>query len=68
MGIVVSSPVGIDCGADCTESYSYGTTVTLAASPAPGSSFAGWSGACVGSSSTCVLTMPAARAVTANFN
>jgi len=67
-GLVVSSPAGINCGADCTESYLYGTTVTLTASPAAGSSFAGWTGACTGSASACVVTMTAARSVTAAFN
>ncbi len=67
-GVVVSSPAGINCGADCTEIYSYGTTVTLTVSPAAGSSFAGWSGACSGSGPTCFVTMTAASTVTANFN
>lgn len=43
-GTVTSSPAGIDCGADCDESYDLGTQVTLTATPAAGSSFAGWSG------------------------
>ena len=28
-GTVTSSPVGIDCGADCTQDYDYNTVVTL---------------------------------------
>lgn len=28
-GTIMSTPSGIDCGADCSESYYYGTTVTL---------------------------------------
>jgi hypothetical protein len=43
-GTVTSSPPGIDCGSDCSESYSYATEVTLTATPSAGSSFAGWQG------------------------
>jgi len=43
-GTVTSSPGGINCGADCSQDYDQGTAVTLNASPAPGSSFSGFSG------------------------
>ena len=38
------SASGINCGADCSEDSDEGTIVTLTASPAAGSTFAGWSG------------------------
>jgi Divergent InlB B-repeat domain len=66
-GTVTSSPAGINCGNDCTESYASGTGVTLTAAPAQGASFAGWSGACTGSNTTCTLTINGARSVTATF-
>ena len=66
-GLVTSSPAGINCGADCTESYVSGASVTLTARAARGSTFAGWSGACIGSGS-CVVSMTLARSVTATFN
>ena len=66
-GTVSSAPAGIDCGADCSESYISGTVVTLTATATAGSVFSGWSGACMGSSSACAVTMDAARAVTATF-
>jgi hypothetical protein len=64
-GAVTSSPTGINCGADCSEPYSYGTSVTLTATPASG--FHGWSGACTGTES-CVVNMDQAKSVTATFD
>jgi hypothetical protein len=43
-GPVTSNPAGIDCGADCLESFNYGVVVTLTATPNAGYVFAGWSG------------------------
>ncbi len=40
-GSVSSSPSGINCGADCSEPYNSGTSVTLTASAAGGSTFGG---------------------------
>ena len=65
-GTVTSSPIGITCGTDCSQSYNYNTTVTLTATRAVGSRFTGWSGACTGTS-TCVVAMTAAKSVTATF-
>ncbi len=69
-GTVGSSPAGIDCGATCTASYPplADTVVTLTASPAAGSVFAGWSGACTNAAGACTVTMTAAHSVTATFN
>jgi poly(3-hydroxybutyrate) depolymerase len=66
-GTVTSAPAGISCGATCSASYASGTTVTLTAAAASGSSFAGWSGACTGTGA-CAVTMTAARSVTATFD
>ena len=43
-GTVTSAPAGITCGAPCSATSASGTTVTLTATPAAGSTFAGWSG------------------------
>jgi len=58
---------GISCPSTCSGSYAAGSAVTLAASPAAGSTFAGWSGACTGTGS-CHLTINANTQVTATFN
>jgi len=42
-GIIVSNPAGINCGTDCTETYTPGTTVNLIATPDTGYKLIGWS-------------------------
>lgn len=66
-GTVTSSPVGVSCGATCSATFPSGTSVTLTAAPTSGSSFAGWSGACGGTTATCTVNMDAAKAATATF-
>ncbi len=65
-GTVTSSPAGISCGSDCSQTYNYNTSVTLTAAPSTSSTFTGWSGACTGTGS-CIVTMTAAKSVTATF-
>ena len=57
---------GIACPGTCSGSYGAGTTLTLTATPAAGSLFTGWSGACTGTGA-CTVTMSADRTVTATF-
>ncbi len=66
-GTVTSSPAGINCGSDCSAILKNGSSVTLTAKPTTGSSFAGWSGSECSGTSTCTVTMSAARAVSAEF-
>ena len=56
-GSVSSSPVGITCGATCANSFNYGTSVTLTATPATGSTFTGWSGGGCSGTGTCVVSV-----------
>jgi hypothetical protein len=67
-GIVTSTPAGISCGADCSETYSVRTSVNLTASPSNKSIFDGWSGCDAASGTTCSLTMNDPRSVTAMFD
>lgn len=67
-GMVTSSPSGIVCGSDCTESHLYGTTVTLTAIPKNvASTFIGWSGDCIGGEQTCTITVTGPVSVRATF-
>lgn len=65
-GSVTSQPAGISCNADCTASFNSESSVLLIATPAAGSTFAGWGGNCTGTGN-CTVVMTAARDVTATF-
>jgi subtilisin family serine protease len=65
-GTVTSSPAGISCGSDCSQSYGHGTVVQLTATPTAGSTFAGWSGD--GDCSDGEVTMTADVSCTAAFD
>jgi hypothetical protein len=67
-GTVASRPEGIDCGADCSGDYLQGTLVSLIATPADGSIFAGWSGGGCSGLGTCHVFMDAAKTPNAEFN
>jgi len=65
-GTVTSNPAGINCPGDCSESYLSGASVTLTALAASESIFSGWSSACSDTGS-CMVSMTAAKSVTATF-
>src|SRR5439155_15534161 len=71
-GTVTSSesPPRINCDSTCSTSsvsYDSGAAVTLTASAAGGSTFAGWNGAGCSSTGACTMTMSASTTVTATF-
>lgn len=70
-GTVVSDPVGIDTADDAFEAaFAQDTVVTLTAAATGGSTFAGFTGATCETGSTattCILTVDAAKDVTATF-
>ncbi len=64
-GAVTSTPAGINCPGACSAGFQPGTGVTLTATAAAGFKFAGFGGACSGSS--CQLVLSGNQAVSANF-
>jgi hypothetical protein len=66
-GTVISDPVGIHCGVDCTENYDYDTVVTLTAYPDVQSYLVGWSGGCSGTEHTTTVIMDTDKTCTATF-
>jgi hypothetical protein len=57
----------ISCGSKCVVPYQFGTLVQLTAKAASGSTFAGWTGACTGTQTTCAVTASGHVAVAATF-
>lgn len=66
-GRIESADKVISCGNKCVSPYVAGTAVTLTAKADSGSTFAGWTGACSGTQSTCTVTVRGAVATTANW-
>ena len=60
-----TTTAGVQSGT-CSANYTAGTPVTLTATPSGNTTFAGWGGACTGTT-TCAVTMNSAQSVTASF-
>ena len=68
-GTVTSEPSGMDCGDTCLAPFFHGSTAALVATPAPGSRFTRWEGACdVPNGSRCNLFMEDGKAIRAVFD
>jgi hypothetical protein len=66
-GAVASSPLGVDCGQDCSETYNWADTVTLTAQPESTWHLAAWSGCDSTLGNQCTVTINGDVAVTASF-
>ena len=66
-GRVTSTGGTIDCGSVCSATFADGAVVTLQATPAQGSRFLGWSGACTGPNASCAATLADTASVAADF-
>lgn len=68
-GTVVSSPSGINCPADCSETFDQGyeAVLNLSAIPKSGYRFVGWSGDLSGTSGSLTVPVDRNRNITANF-
>src|SRR3989449_7012909 len=66
-GTVASAPAGIDCGSVCSRTFGAGAVVTVRATPAAGSVFAGWSGGGCSGAAPCTVTVAGATSVSAAF-
>lgn len=66
-GNVASTPLGVACPANCSESYLPGTPVSLNAVPNNGWTFSGWRGDCSGTGNPYNLVMNENRSCHADF-
>ena len=66
-GSVVSSPIGIACGTDCSEVYFNGTLVTLFANVSAGSDFVQWLNCPLASGNECLVSVQSTQTITAVF-
>ncbi len=68
-GTVTSNSGTLSCGFLCDETYNSTVTAVLTATAAPGSTFAGWSGACTNTSGTCSVSFSSGdKAAVAKFD
>jgi len=71
MGIVDSSPSGINCGGNgqaCSANYAFGSQVVLTTAPFGGGNvFEGWSGGGCSGNGSCMVTMNGAQSLSAVF-
>jgi hypothetical protein len=66
-GTIASNPSGISCtSGTCSHAFDWATQVTLTPTPATGSHFSGWTGACSGTG-VCSVTANAAASVGGSF-
>jgi uncharacterized repeat protein (TIGR02543 family) len=67
-GTVTRTGGSLNCGSTCAETMMQGATVSLSATAAAGSTFAGWSGGTCSGTGSCVFTLNSNTTVNATFN
>ena len=67
-GTVTSSPAGINCGSECSETFQKPTNAKLTAKADSGSTFTGWSGGGYSGTKPCQVTVNSAITITATFD
>jgi hypothetical protein len=67
-GVILTSPLGINCGNDCEESYMEGTTIKLAATPNFNSFISSWSIEECNGKNECEIVMDSDIAIGVTFN
>lgn len=67
-GTVTSSPAGIDCGSDCSESFAVYSSVTLTAVAGSNSQFLYWSGSGCSGRGDCIIAMDQDHEINAHYS
>ncbi|MEN9501320.1 MAG: hypothetical protein RI964_605 [Pseudomonadota bacterium] len=66
-GTVVSTPLGINCGDDCSESYPSDTPISLSATPDAGYEFYRWAGCSSVTDNVCTISLASNKNVIVIF-
>jgi hypothetical protein len=66
-GTVSSQPAGISCAQACAAEFNSGASITITATPAPGSIFGGWSAGGCGATPSCQLSLDEDLSLSAEF-
>lgn len=67
-GTVTRNGGSLNCGSTCSETLAQGATVSLSATAAAGSTFAGWFGGTCSGTGSCAFTLNSNTTVNATFN
>jgi hypothetical protein len=68
-GTISSAPAGLSCASSCNAAFASGTSITITATPNPGSSFGGWADCDAVSGTACTINdLTSARTVVVTFD
>lgn len=66
-GTISSLPAKVNCGTACAANFTQNTSVTLTATPSPGSVFSSWSGGCTGTLPAVSMSLATSASCSATF-